>query len=62
VALKFSQVVAELIQAVGAGGETEGGENGLMDLPDGPAAHGIAAMQQDLQQPDDAGVMDFEPG
>ena len=33
-----------------------------MDLFGGPAADGVAAMQQNFQQPDDPGVVDFDAG
>ena len=62
VAFEFAQIVAELVQAVGFRGELEGGEDGLVNLFGGPAADGIAAMQQHLQQADDPGVVDFDAG
>ena len=37
VAFEFAQVVAQLVDAVASVGELEGGDNGLMDLPGGPA-------------------------
>ena len=49
VALEFSQIVAELVEAVGFGGKLKGGEDGLVDLFRGPSADGIAAMEQDLK-------------
>ena len=45
VPLQFSQVVAKLVQAVGAVGKLEGGERGLMNLFDGPTADGVAAVK-----------------
>src|SRR6266581_8158153 len=62
VSFQFAQIVAELVEPVGAGGKLEGGEYGLVDLFGGPAANGIAAVQQHFQQADDAGVMDFDSG
>jgi hypothetical protein len=62
VPLQFSQVIAELIQSVGGGGKLEGGEHRLVDLLGGPAADGVAAVQQDLQQANDSGVVDFDAG
>src|ERR1700691_42776 len=49
VALKFAQIVAELVEAVGFGGKLKGDENGLVDLFGGPAAEGRAAMQENFQ-------------
>ena len=40
----------------------EGGEDGVVDLPGGPAADLRAAMQEDLEQAHDARLMDFEAG
>ena len=37
-ALELAQVVAQLVEAVGAVGEVEGGEDGVVDLLGGPAA------------------------
>ena len=45
VALQFAEIVAELVQPVGRGGNMEGSEDGLMDLPGRRAAHGIAAVK-----------------
>ena len=63
VPLEFAQVVG----AVGSGrkrslGEMEGGEDGLVDLLGGPTADVSAAMQKNLEQADDAQVMDFDSG
>ena len=44
VAFQFSQIVAELVEAVGLLRQAEGGEDGLVDLFCGPAAQGVAAM------------------
>ena len=49
VAFELAQVVAELVEAVGAVGEMEGGEDGLVDLLGGPAADVTAAVQEDLE-------------
>src|SRR5271170_4241159 len=62
VAFELTQVVAELIEAVGAVGEVEGGEDGVVDLLGGPAADMTAAMQEDFEEADDARVVDFDPG
>src|SRR5882757_10137524 len=43
VALELAQVVAELVEAVGAVGEVEGGEDGVVDLLGRPAADVAAA-------------------
>jgi len=60
VAFEFAEIVAELVQAVGPWGKLEGGEDGGMNLFGGPAANGIATVQQDLQQADDASVMNLD--
>jgi hypothetical protein len=62
VAFQFADVVAELVQSVGPWGKLECRDYGLVDLFSGPAADGVAAVQQDFQQPNDAGVMDFDAG
>jgi len=62
VAFELTQVVAELIEAVGAVGEVEGGEDGVVNLLGGPAADMTAAMQEDFEQADDARVVDLDPG
>ena len=62
VGFELAQVVAELVQAVGCVGEVEGSEDGVVDLLGGPAADLTAAVQEDLEQADDARVVDFDPG
>ena len=60
--LELVQVVAELVQAVGLLREVEGVEDGLMHLPGRPAADLRTAMQEDLEQADDARLVDLEAG
>src|SRR5208337_201627 len=62
VSLELAQVVAELVQTVGLLREVEGVEDGLMDLPGRPAADLRTAMQEDLEQADDARLVDLEAG
>src|SRR5260370_12743322 len=62
VGFELAQVVAELVEPVGAVGEVEGGEDGVVDLLDGPAADLTTAVQEDFEQADDAGVVDLDPG
>ena len=62
VALQLVQVVAQLVEAVGAVGEVEGGEDGVVDLLGRPAADVAAAMEQHFEQTDDARVVDLDPG
>src|SRR6266550_5521404 len=62
VALQLAQVVAQLVEAVGAVGEVEGGEDGVVDLLGRPAADVAAAMEQHFEQADDARVVDLDPG
>ena len=61
-ALELAQVVAELVETVGVVGEIEGGEDGLMDLLGGPAAEVSAGMQEDLEEADEAGIVDLDAG
>jgi hypothetical protein len=50
VALEFSQIVAELVQAVSCIGEVEGGQDRLVDFPGCPAADLSAAVQENLEE------------
>src|SRR5438045_7570493 len=54
VGFELAKVVAELVQAVGSLGEVEGSEDGVVDLLGGPPADLSAAVQEDLEQADDA--------
>ena len=60
VRFELAQVVAELVEAISTFGETEGGENGVVDLLGRPAADVRAAMEENLEEADDAWVMDFD--
>ena len=60
--LELAQIVAELVKAVAPLREAEGGEDGLMDLLGRPAADVRAAVQEDLHQPDDAGLVNLDAG
>src|SRR6516165_593577 len=62
VSLELAQIVAQLVQAIALLREPEGGEHGLMDLLSRPAADVRAAVQEDLHQPDDAGLVDLDAG
>ncbi len=62
VAFELAQVVAELVQSVLLRGELERGEDCFVNLFGGPAADGTAVMQENLQQPDDPQVVDFDAG
>src|SRR6516165_5033248 len=59
---ELAQVVAQLVEAVGLLGEIEGSEEGVVDLAGGPAADLRTAMQEDLEQADDARLVDLEAG
>src|SRR4029077_10210058 len=50
VGFELAQVVAELVQPVGAVGEGEGGEDGVVDVLGGPAADLTTAVQDDLER------------
>ena len=62
VVFQLAEVVAELVELAALGGELEGGEDCLVDLFGRPAADGTAVLQENLQQPDDPGVMKFDAG
>ena len=51
-----------MVQAVGAVGEMEGGEDGAVDVLGRPAADMTAAMQEDFEEADDARVVDLDAG
>ena len=51
-----------MVQAVGAVGEMEGGEDGVVDVLGRPAADMTAAMQEDFEEADDARVVDLDAG
>ena len=59
-ALELAEVVTQLIQAVRFLGDAESGEDRLVNLFGGPAADVVAAVEENLQQPDDPGLMDFD--
>ena len=59
---QLAQIVAELVEPVGFRGELERGDDCVVKLVRGPASDGAAVMQENLQQPDDPGVMDFDAG
>ena len=61
-AFELAQVVAQLVEAVGLLGEIEGSEEGVVDLLGRPAADLRTAMQEDLEQADDARLVDLEAG
>ena len=58
-ALEFAQVVAKLVETVGPFGKLEALENDLMSVLGAPAAEIIAGVQKNLQEPDDACLMDL---
>ena len=60
VAFELSQIVTELVESVCFGRELEGGNDRFVNLFGGPASDGAAAMQENLLQPDDPQVMDFD--
>ena len=61
-AFEFSQVVAELVKAVGFFGKLETLKNNLVNVSGSPAAEAVAAMEQNFQQPDDASLTDLDTG
>ena len=59
---QLAQIVAELVEAVGFRGNLERGDDCFVDLPGGPAPDRTAVMQENLQEPDDACVVEFDAG
>ncbi len=57
---QLAQIVAELVEPVGFRGEMERGNDCFVDLPGGPAPEGAAVMEENLQEPDDPGVVEFD--
>src|SRR6202049_2457859 len=57
---EFSQVIAKLIQTVGFFGKLKTLENDLVNVLGAPGAEIVAAMQQNLQEPDDARLVDLD--
>src|SRR4029077_6260837 len=62
VGFELAQVVAELVEPEGAVGEVEGGEDGVVDLLGGPSADLTTAVQEDLEEADDTGLVDLDSG
>src|ERR1700745_4325521 len=62
VSLELAEVVAQLFEVIALVREPEGGEHGLMDLLGRRAADVRAAVQKDLHQSDDAGLVDLGAG
>ena len=58
--LELTEIITKLVQGIRLLGEAESGENGLVNLYCGPAAEVAAAVEENLQQPDDPGLMDFD--
>jgi hypothetical protein len=61
-AFQLAQILAELVESVRFRGQLKRSENCLVNLFGRPAADGAAVVQEDLQQPDNPGVMDFDAG
>src|ERR1700745_3017709 len=61
-AVQLAQVIAQLVQAIAPLRETEGGQDGLMDLLGRPATDVCATVQEDFHQPDDARLVDLDAG
>ena len=49
VTFELAEIVAELVQPVGLAGKLECRDNGLVNLFGGPAANGVAAVQENFQ-------------
>jgi len=59
---ELAQVIAQLVQAIASLRETEGGQDGLMDLLGRPATDVRSTVQEDFHQPDDARLVDLDAG
>ena len=59
-AFEFAQVVAKLVQTVGFFGKLKTLENDLVNVLGAPGAEIVATMQQNLQEPDDARLVDLD--
>ena len=59
---QLTKVVAELRPAVGVREQTEGSENGLVDLGGPPSVELSSGVQQHFHQPNYAGVVYFDAG
>jgi hypothetical protein len=57
VPLELSQIVVELVEAIGFIGEAEGRQDGVVDFLRGPTADLSATMEQDFEKADDARVL-----
>jgi hypothetical protein len=62
VTFELAQIVAELVQTVSLVGQVEGGQDGVVNLLRGPTTDGVAAVEQDLQEPNDARIFDPDTG
>jgi hypothetical protein len=51
-----------LVQTVSLVGQVEGGKDGLVNLLSRPTTDAVAAVEQDLQEPDDARIVDLDAG
>ena len=60
VAFEFTQIIAELVESIGFVGEAESAEDGLVDLLGRPTPGLSSGVQQDLQEPNDPCLMDFD--
>jgi hypothetical protein len=59
-AFELTEIVAELVEGIGFGGQAISLEYGLPELGSAPTGHLGAAMEKDFQEADHAGVMDFD--
>ena len=60
--LELAQSVAPLVETIGSLRESEGGQDGLVDVLGRPTADVCAAVQEHFHQLDDAGVVDLDAG
>jgi hypothetical protein len=62
VAFEFTQIVTEFVESIGFVRGAESGEEGLVDLLGRPTSGLSSGVEQDLQEPNDPTLMDFDSG
>ena len=60
VGFQLAQVVAELAEAIGVGGQAKGLEDGGVQIGGAPAGYRRGLVQEQFQQTDEAGVVDLD--
>ena len=58
----FAKIIPKLVEGVGAGGQAESDEDGLMNVGGSPTVELRTAVQQNFHQPHHPGVVNFDAG